>query len=154
MPEFIKPVADAVLAALVKYLPATIPSGYDQMAEFGKQFTGIVNNSPACFVMPGRTVFNPDAQNYRHQAHDLTVILALTGSETGDVTEAAEVYVAAVDGALAMAWAAGDFAGILTPGNVLGLFVSSHDYGPLRSKDGMLARFPEISLTVETAEQE
>ena len=152
MAEYIKPVIDRVLAVIEKYLPTTLPADRAPVREFGRQFTGVVAAMPALYVMPVRTGFDPDAQ-YLHQAHQVQIKLAVLGSEMGDVTDAAMDYVRAVDLAIAAGEAAGEFANAVTGGVVSRVFIASHDYGPLFERGGGLARFPEIELIVEAAEQ-
>jgi hypothetical protein len=152
MADFIAPVIDRVLAVLEKYMPATLPVDREPVVEFGRQFTGVVANMPSLFVMPVRTAFDADAQ-YLHEAHQVQIKLAVSGSQPGAVTEAAMAYVRAVDLAIAAAEAAGEFADAVTGGQVLRVFVAGHDYGPLFEGHGGLARFPEIELIVEVAEQ-
>ena len=151
MAEFIGPVIDRVLAALEKYMPAALPADQDPVMEFGRQFTGVVANMPAVYVMPVRTAFDADAE-YLHQVHQVQIKLAVSGSTPEDVTAAALAYVRAADLAIAQAETAGEFCDAVTGGNVLRVFVSAHDYGPLFEGHAGLARFPEIELTVEVAE--
>lgn len=137
---------------LEKYMPATLPADLEPVVEFGRQFTGVVGNMPSLYVMPVVTAFDPDAQ-YLDQTHQIQIKLAVSGSAPGDVTAAAMAYVRAVDLAIAQADAAGEFADAVTGGEVKRVFVSRHDYGPLFEGHGGMARFPEIDLLVEVAEQ-
>ncbi len=150
MAEYIKPVIDAVLAALEARVPAALPTDREPIVEYGRQFTGIIANMPALYVMPRRTLFDPDAQGIENMAHELQITLAVSGSQPGDVTDAAMAYVKAVHDAIKAADAAREIT--VTGGQVNRVFVVSHDYGPLFEKGGGLARFPEIDLLVEVAE--
>ena len=150
MAEYIKAAIDAVLAALAKRMPAALPVDREPIVEYGRQFTGIVANMPALYVMPRRTLFDADAQGVENMAHELQITLAVSGSEPGDVTDAAMIYVRAVHQAIAAADAAREIT--VEGGQVGRVFVVSHDYGPLFEKGGGLARFPEIDLLVEVAE--
>ena len=72
--------------------------------------------------------------------------------EPDDLTDAAMAYMRAVDLALDQSFPA-DWEGKLgANGVVLRVFVSGHDYGPLFERGGVLARFPELELVVETEE--
>jgi len=148
--EYIKPVIDAVLTALEKRVPAALPVDREPIREYGRQFSGIVANMPALYVMPRRTLFDPDAQGVENMAHELQITLAVSGTEPGDVTDAAMVYVRAVHQAIAAADAAREIT--VMGGQVNRVYVVGHDYGPLFAKGGGMARFPEIDLTVEVAE--
>jgi hypothetical protein len=154
VPEFVAPVIERLLEVLQKHLPTTLPTDQEPVTEFGRQFTGVTVSFPAVYVMPLRTVFDEDAQNYVHQAHQIQIKLAVSGSQPGDVTDAAMTYIKAVHLAIAQADAAGEFADAVTAGQVLRVFVSAHDYGPLFDRGSVLARFPEIELLVEVAEAE
>jgi hypothetical protein len=96
--------------------------------------------------MPVRTSFDPDMQGCLHQQHLVQIKLAVSGSTPDEVTEAAMIYVKAVDLAIAAADAAGEFSAYLR------VFVEGHNYGPLFEKTGTIARLPEIDLIVEVAE--
>lgn len=146
MADYISPWVEAVLQALQAYTPALLPSGYDQFVDYGRQFTGVVPNFPSVWVMPTRTLFNPDIQGAEQQQHELLIVAAVTGATPDDVTAAAQVYVRAIHRAIAQADAAGDFA----PSKRV--FVGSHEYGPIRHGEGALARFPELGLIVEVIE--
>jgi hypothetical protein len=148
MPEFIAPVIDAVITALAKYTPATVPADREQFVDFGRRFTGVVQNFPSLYVMPVRTVFDPDVQGPIVQAHQVRIKLAVTGSTPDEVSDAAMAYVRAVHLAIAAADAAGEFSAYLR------VFVIGHDYGPLFDGGGRIACLPEIELTVEVAEEE
>lgn len=152
MAEFIKPIVENALAVLQSRTPALLQA--ESLAEFehyGKQFTGVVQNFPAVWVMPVRTVLDPDAQGYRHEAHQVQIKLAVHGSEPDDVTAAAMDYMAVINRAIE-ASDPGDWQGVSQGANVLRVFVQGHDYGPLFERRGMLARFPELELIVEVAE--
>jgi hypothetical protein len=148
MAEFVKPVIDAVIATLEQYTPAMVPVGYEPFVDFGRQFTGVVQNWPSLFVMPGRTVFDPDMQGCIRQGHQIQIKLAVTGATPDEVTDAAMVYVRAVHLAIAAADAAGDFSAYQR------VFVAAHDYGPLYERGGGIARLPEMELIVEAVEAE
>ncbi len=150
MADYVKPVIDAVLAALEKRMPAALPVDREPVREFGRQFTGIVGNMPAVYVMPRRTLFDPDTQGVANMAHEIQITLAVGGSEPGQVTDAAMVYVRAVHQAILEADAAREIT--VTGGQVNRVYIASHDYGPLWEKGGGLARFPEIELIVEAME--
>jgi hypothetical protein len=152
MAEFISPIIDRVLTVLKEYLPTTLPTDREPVVEYGMQFAGVVANFPSVWVMPLRTVFDAEAQ-YLHQAHQIQIKIAVTGSTPAEVTEAAMAYVRAADLAIAAGEAAGEFADAVPGGQVLRVFVSGHDYGPLFEAQRGMARLPEIELIVETAEQ-
>lgn len=153
MPDFIKPVVENALRILRQYtLTELQPMARDEFADFGKQFTGTVENFPAVWVMPVRTTFDADSQQSRNQEHLLRIIIAVAGADRDEIDDLAMDYAKAVDRALAAADAAKEWEGLLTGGLVRRVFVLEHDYGPLFVRDGGLARFPEISLIVETEE--
>lgn len=152
MVQFIKPIIENAIAVLRARTPALLrAAGREEFVDYGKQFTGVAPNFPSVFVMPVRTVFDADSQHMRHQAHQVQIKFALSGSEPDDVTAAAMDYMTAIDGALA-ASDPGDWQSVIADGVVLRVFVQGHDYGPLFERGGALARFPELELIVEVEE--
>jgi hypothetical protein len=148
--QFIAPIIARTLEVLRKYTPAAL-ANCEPFVDFGKQPSDIVQNWPSVYVMPVRTMFDADAQNMRRQAHLIKITMAVSAPEPDLVTDAAMAYMAAVDAAIAQS-DPGDWVGILAAGTVLRVFVQTHDYGPLFQHGGMLARFPEMNLIVETEE--
>jgi len=144
--EFIKPIVENVLAVLKDRTPGEL-GAREPFVEYGTQFTGVVTGFPALWVMPVRSEFDAESQGYMHEAHQITVTFGVTGSEPGEVTDAAMAYMKAIDAAIQASWPA-DGSGL----GVMRIFVRSHDYGPLLNRGGVLARFPELDLVVETAE--
>jgi hypothetical protein len=152
MAEFVKPVIENLLALLETRTPTILDEkGRDQIEHFGKQFTGVVANWPAVFAMPVRTAFNADADVMRYQAHQIQVVIAVTGSTPEAVTDAAMDYMAAIDQAI-QEGDPSDWQGVIQGGNILRVFVQGHDYGPLFERGGTSARFPELELVVEASE--
>ena len=148
--QFIAPIVARTLSVLRKYTPGTVGTR-EPFVDFGQQFAGVVQNWPSVYVMPVRTVHDPEEQNTRHQAHQVKITIAVSATEPDLVTDAAMAYMTAVDAAIAQSDPA-DWADAVTAGTVLRVFVQTHDYGPLFQRGGMLARFPELDLLVETEE--
>jgi hypothetical protein len=153
--DFIKPVVENTLRILEKYTLAELqPMDREAITDFGKQFTGVVPNFPALWVMPVRTTFDPDAQQSRRQEHLLRITIAVSGAEPDELDVLAMDYCKAVDRALVAAELAtpNEWQGLLVNGQVLRVFVVEHDYGPLFEVGKGLARYPEMTLLVETEE--
>lgn len=150
MAKFIQPIVDQTVKSLQDRTLVLI-SPRDQFAEIGRQFSGVVMNFPACYVMPVRTVFDADSDHTRHQAHQIQIRLAVTGPTPEAVTEAAMFYMRVVDQAISESDPE-DWQGILQGGQVQRVWIQGHDYGPLFDQGGRHARFPELELIVETEE--
>lgn len=114
-------------------------------ADVGKQFTGIVQNFPAAWVMPVRTAFDAETQGFDHAAHQVQIKFAVSGSEPDAITGEAMTLMQAAHDAIEASVAAGQW-------NALRVFIAGHDYGPLFELRGVMARFPELELVVEVAE--
>ena len=148
--EFIAPIVDKILAVLEARTPALL-GARAPFAAYGKQFTGIVPNFPAVYVMPVRTEFDSEATGASHQAHQVQIKCAVEGSEPDAIVVEAVAYMTAIHEALAASWPA-DWAGVLSDGQVEALLVRGHDYGPLFERGNVLARFPELDLVVMAVE--
>ncbi|SRR5581483_3105864 len=155
MAKFVGAIVDAALAILQARTPAALAAltpPRDPFADYGRLFTGSVQNFPAVWVMPLRTTFDPDQQEMRHQAHEIKIICAVAAGEPDELAAAAAAYLAAIDAAI-YASDPEDWAAALGPdGQVQRVFIRAHDYGPVFEGRGMLARFPEIDLIVEAEE--
>jgi hypothetical protein len=150
--EYIKPIIDKVLAVLEARTPALLDAvPLERFQAFGRLFTGVEENFPALEVMPVRTEFDPECQGYEHEAHQVQIKLAIMGAEPDQVTDAAMAYVKAVTAALAASWP-GDWADLISGGQIQRLFVRAHDYGPLFAREAVLARWPVIDLIIEAVE--
>jgi hypothetical protein len=149
--EFIEPIVENVIAVLETRTPELL-EGLDPFVQFGKQFTGVAVNFPAVWVMPVRTVLDPEQQHLRHQAHQLTVKFGVSASDPDQVTTLAMRYMELIDQALLASDGGSDWDGVLQAGSVLRVFVQGHDYGPLYERGGIMSRFPELDLVVETSE--
>jgi len=148
--EFIEPIVEKILAVLQAHTPALLGSlpGFET---YKKHFTGVVENWPAVWVMPVRSEFDPEVTGHSAQRHLITIKLAISGSEPNELAEQAMAYMQVIHLALAASWP-GEWCTTLAAGQVLGLRVRSHDYGPLWEQGQMLARFPEMEVAVDTAE--
>lgn len=155
MAEFIEPVVEKVVGVLQARLPALVEeAGLEEIREYGRLFTAVIENPPAVCVMPVRTTFDPDVAGVIQEVHEITITFGITGSERDDLTVLAMRYMRAIDRALMGSWAEGDWSGVLAGGQVLNVFVRGHDYGPLMRSGSMMARFPEVDVVVEAVEQE
>jgi len=145
MAKFIGPVVDDLVAILKKYTPQTL-GGLEPFVDFGKAFTGVVPNFPATWVMPVRTLFDPEGSLVGEQ-HQLVVKYGVSGSEPDALEVAGVRYMKALDDAIGLA-VPGDWQ--VTPKNV---FITEHDYGSLFSHaGGLMAKFPEMHVLVEIEE--
>ena len=152
MPEFIDPIVANVIAVLRARTPALLDAvALPNFVDFGKQFTGITVNFPSVWVMPVRTLFGAEMQQGRHEEHQVTVKFGVSSSEPDAVTQAAVDYMVVIDRALSDSDPA-DWTSLLQGGQVLRVFVQSHDYGALLGRGSAIARFPELDLVVETME--
>jgi len=150
--EFIGPIVEKVREILRARMPAAL-GARAPFVEIGKSWTGVNVNPPSAWVMPVRTDFDGDVEGYLAGRHIITIKMGLTGAEPDLVTDEALVYMAAMDAALVASWPA-DWAGTLEHGSVLRVWVGSHDYGPLFNLGNVIARFPEMDLVIETAEEQ
>lgn len=154
MPEFVGPVVDKMVEVLKKYTPGELGAGLAEFADFGKQFTGVVQNFPAVWVMPVRTAFDVESQHTRHGLHQVRIVFAVSGPEPDEVTVAAMAYMKAIDAAIAKSEVNRDWEGVLgASGVVQRVWVEEHDYGPLFQKGGVMTRFPEVAVLVEVEEK-
>jgi hypothetical protein len=151
MAEFMKPIVDRAIAILKARTPNLLGPERTPFADYGKTFTGAVQNYPSVWVQPVRTGFSEAAQHTRRQTHVLVVKIAVSASDPAELCEAALDYVSAADLAFTQSDAA-DWNGALAGGVVMRVFVRGHDYGPLSERGGALARYPELEVIVETEE--
>ncbi len=155
MPEFAAPIVAKILAVIEARTPGLLAAASrEPFAELGKQFSRVLTNAPACWVMPVRSEFDPEMTGFCHQVHQVRITIAVAGTEQAELTSAAMAYVKAVDDALAASWPM-DWSGEGNPlanGQVMNVFVRSHDYGPLFDTARGIARFPELDVVVETQE--
>jgi len=152
MAEHIGPIVEKVREILRERMPAAL-GARAPFVEIGKSWTGVNVNPPSAWVMPVRTDFDGEVQGYLAGMHTITIKFGVAGAEPDLVTDEALVYMAAMDAALEASWP-GDWAGTLEHGSVLRVWVRSHDYGPLFERGNMIARFPEMDLVIETAEEQ
>src|SRR6267154_198622 len=101
MAKFIEPVIDDVVAILRKYTPQTLGT-LPPFVDFGKAFTGVVPNFPANWVMPARTLFDPEG-SLTGQQHQVIVKFGISGSEPDQLESAGVQYMKALDDAIGMA---------------------------------------------------
>ena len=113
-------------------------------------WTGQAVNLPAVWILPVRTLFAED-ESTLHQAHELTVKFGVSTSEPEDLAQLVVTTMRAVHRAIEQSWP-GDWSGAVTAGQVMSLYIREHDYGVVFQHAGMFARFPELSLVIETQE--
>ena len=136
-PQFIAPLV-TWLVGVVQGASTPIP-----FAEVKQSWTGVVMNWPSAAVMPRTSGFDPEFNGASHSENVLTVKFGVNGMDPDQVTADAMSYMLAIDQAIETAtW----------PPQVSRVFVQSHDYGPLFTKDGNFAKFPELHLLLEVYE--
>jgi hypothetical protein len=117
-----------------------------QLTPFGdvrESWTGVIVNWPEAAVMLRNIAFDPEIEGARQEAMSLTVKFGVNGADPDQVVSDAMGYMAAIDAAInGAAWLP----------QMSRVFVAAHDFGPLFSKDGSFAKFPEMHLVVEVFE--
>jgi len=142
MAQLIRPVIDKLLEVL-----AARTTGF---VAFGRLFTGVMPNAPAVWVMPGRTVIDPEC-SMLGQAHLVTIKFGVEHSDPDELMNAAMDGMAEIHGAIEASWP-GDWVDAVTGGQVQSVTIREHDYGPTWTAGGMVAKFPEMDLLIEVEE--
>jgi hypothetical protein len=142
MALLIKPVIDKLLEILA--------ADTTSFVEFGKLFTGAAANLPAVWVMPGRTVIDPECSMLR-QAHLITIKFGVQDADPNTLMDAVMALMVEIHDAISASWPA-DWVGAVTGGQVQSLAIREHDYGPTWTAGGMVAKFPEMDLVIEVDE--
>lgn len=151
MAELIAPIVSTMLSVLQARTPALLASAdLPPIAQWGSEWTGVVLAWPALWAMPIRTQFDPEG-SLRHQLHDLTIKIGVQSTTPEQLATLAMAYMQVIDAALDASDPA-DWAAALTGGEVTRLFVQGHDYGPLYQRGNAMARFPEMTVQIETQE--
>ncbi|HWQ55683.1 MAG TPA: hypothetical protein VN442_18495 [Bryobacteraceae bacterium] len=151
MPEFIAPVIAKLTEILQARTPALLAAAQrGEFVDWGHAWTGVFGGIPGVRVSAVRSEFDPESTPC-HARHQARIKLAVTGTDPDDVHAAAIAYVKAVHLALAASWP-GDWVGTPAGGVTIRLFVMGHDYGPLFEGKGMVVKFPEMDVLVETEE--
>lgn len=150
MDRFVAPVIDCLIKLLEHRLPSVLGS-LPPFVDVGLVFTGIAVNFPALWVMPVRTAFDPEREHTRAQVHEIRVKFGITAPDANSTADLAMAYMAAIDSAITQS-SIHEWNATMTAPLVRGVFIRSHDYGPLYERGGVLARFPELELLVETEE--
>lgn len=148
--EFLAPVVTKLLSVLEAHTPEFL-AGLPRIERYGRHFTGVVKNWPSLWVMPVRSDFDPDVTGYSSQSHLVLVKFAISAAEPDLIVDLGLAYMRAIHLALAASWPE-EWCSALASGQVLGLRVRGHDYGPLWEHGKGVARFPEMELVVQTAE--
>ncbi|HWE50469.1 MAG TPA: hypothetical protein VG273_11790 [Bryobacteraceae bacterium] len=143
MSELIQP----ILAGFKTLLSANGALG--SLAAFGQVLispsTGLLISDTAAWIAPRNTQFpNQGDSNARPQVHAVTVRLGITGSDPEELTTRTLAYVKATDAAI------GAYGG--WPAYVLRVFVSEHDYGPMYTRGGSMAFWPDLHCLIEVEE--
>ena len=142
MALLIRPVIDKLLEVL-----AARTAGF---AQFGRLYTGVAPNLPAVWVMPGRTVIDPEASTL-HQAHLVTIKFGVENSDPDELMNDAMDRMKEIHAAIEASWP-GDWVDAVTGGQVQSVTIREHDYGPTWTAGGMVAKFPEMDLLIEVEE--
>jgi hypothetical protein len=122
---------------------ALTAAGLTPFADVRESWTGVILNWPEASVMLRNIAFDPEITGARMEAMVLTVKFGVNGADPDQVVTDAMGYMAAIDAAInGAAWLP----------QMSRVFVEGHDFGPLFTKDGAFAKFPELHLTVEVFE--
>jgi len=147
MALLIGPIIDRLTAVLQERSPALLTEPF---AAYYHLWTGQAVNLPAVWVLPVRTLF-AEEESTRHQAHEITVKFGVSIADPEALYDLVISTMLAVDAAIEQSWSA-DWSDALAAGQVMSLYIREHDYGVVFQHAGMFARFPELSLTIETQE--
>ena len=148
MANLIRTSLNAILAIIQNdtgAILAALPTPRSPFTQFGFAFTGISMNPPGAWVMPRSTEVGDDG-NLLPQVDQITVKLAIVGSDPEDIADQTLDYVKAVDQALR------DAAVAEIDPTILHLHPQLHDYGPLYEHAAGFGKFPEIHVVVERVE--
>jgi len=140
--EFIEPI--------IEHLIAVLRARTSSFSEFGKLFSGAAINVDAIWVMPERTSFAEEGSTL-DQVHEITVKFGIEATELDDVAHGAMARMREAHKAIEASWP-GDWQEVLKGGQVSRIWIRQHNYGPTYANDGRMAKFPELSLVVETKE--
>jgi hypothetical protein len=147
MALLIGPIIDRLSEILLEGTPEFLTEAF---AGYYHLWTGQAVNLPAVWILPVRTLFAEDEAT-RHQAHEITVKFGVSNSEPEALYDLVIATMLAVDQAIEQSWPA-DWSDAVTAGQVMSLYIREHDYGVVLQHAGMFARFPELSLVIETQE--
>lgn len=142
MAEFIAPVINQLLTEL--------EARTTSFTEFHRLWTGIAMNVDCIWVMAARTSFAEEGSTLG-QVHEITIKFGVAHTDPDELAIAAMARMKEIHEAIEQSWP-GTWPEAVSGGQVQGLWIREHDYGPTWEKEGTLAKFPELSLVIEVQE--
>ena len=149
MAQLIQPILDT-FKLLLESMDESVLGALPAFVEV--KSAGVNFNFPFAAVEPGRTVFDLSQDQSRAQGHAVVIQVGVSGSDPERLKRDCVAYAQAVDAAIAAwpqtQWPATPVAGM----NVKAVNVASIEYSSTYASQGGLARFVDLTCTVEVEE--